>query len=205
MYLIGIAGGSASGKTTFIRELHRQFNDQEICVISQDHYYKPLSEQVADENGEINFDDPNGIDFGRLKRDIRALKRGKKVDIVEYTFNNPNKFPQPLTFHPAPVVIVEGLFIYTDEQLGKLFDLKLYIEADLDVMLQRRMERDTKERGMNKQQVHYQWENHVLPSYERFLLPYREHVDMVILNNTHFKESLKVVVNHIGSVMENAQ
>jgi len=197
LYLIGIAGGSASGKTTFIRELNKLFGVSEVCVVSQDHYYKALSEQVMDENGEINFDEPAGIDFNRLRKDLRTLKKGKKVEIVEYTFNNPKKFPKTLLFNPAPVVIVEGLFIYTDELLGKMFDLKLYIEADIELMLKRRMTRDIVERGMNEDQVKYQWNNHVLPSYERFLLPYREKVDMVILNNTHFRESFEVVTSHI--------
>lgn len=197
MYCIGIAGGSASGKTTFISELNRIFAPHEVCVVSQDHYYKPLSEQPLDENGEINFDRPDGIDFRRILRDITKLRNGKKVEMVEYTFNNPEKFPKSITFHPAPVLILEGLFIYTDTKLNKLFDLKVYIEADPDIMLKRRMKRDTSERGMNREQVMYQWENHVMPAYERFLLPYREHVDMIVLNNTHFEQSLAVIVNHI--------
>jgi len=201
LYLIGIAGGSASGKTTFIKELHKLFGVGDICVVSQDHYYRGLSEQVLDSNGEINFDDPAGINFDRLKKDLRTLKKGKPVEIVEYTFNNPKKFPKTLTFEPAPVVIVEGLFIYTVESIGKMFDLKLYIEADLELMLKRRMNRDVLERGMNEDQVKYQWNNHVLPSYEQFLLPHREKVDMVILNNTHFRESFNVIVNHIRQII----
>ncbi|MCB9245749.1 MAG: uridine kinase [Flavobacteriales bacterium] len=202
MYCIGIAGGSASGKTTFISKLNRIFAPTEVCVVSQDHYYKPLSEQPLDENGEINFDRPDGIDFQRLLRDLSKLRSGKAVDIVEYTFNNPGKFPRSIRFHPAPVLIVEGLFIYTHARLNKLFDLKVYIEADPDIMLKRRMTRDTRERGMNREQVIYQWENHVMPAYERFLLPYREHVDMIVLNNTHFEQSLAVMVNHIHRLIE---
>ncbi len=200
-YIIGIAGGSASGKTTFIKELHQRYNDDQICVISQDHYYKPLSEQVVDENGEVNFDLPEGIDFKRLARDIRSLKKGKRVQIVEYTFNNPDVFPKQLVFKPAPILVVEGLFIYTSKTLSSMLDLKLYIDADLEVMLNRRLVRDARERGMTEEQIIYQWEKHVLPAYENYLLPYRDKADMVIKNNTNFGESFDHFVDHLNQLL----
>ncbi|MFT5724971.1 MAG: uridine kinase [Bacteroidia bacterium] len=201
-YIIGIAGGSASGKTTLIRRLHELYSEREICVISQDHYYKPLSEQLIDENGEINFDEPKGIDFVRLVKDIRKLKKGKVVNIVEYTFNNPSVFPKQITFNASPIIVVEGLFIYTDPKLDSLFDLKLYIEASLDVMLKRRLNRDAKERGMTKKQIYYQWNEHVLPAYQQYLLPYRENVDLIIVNNTHFDRSFKVLTDHLNQLLK---
>lgn len=200
-YLIGIAGGSASGKTTLIKRLQETYAPHEICVISQDHYYKPLSEQQTDSNGEVNFDLPSGIDFKRLVRDVGKLQKGNAVEIVEYTFNNPNIFPKPILFQPAPIIVVEGLFIYTDSKLDELFDLKLYIEASLDVMLQRRMKRDAVERGMTKEQIEYQWNEHVLPAYRDYLLPYKENVDLIIVNNTHFENSFRVLLNHLSSVL----
>jgi uridine kinase len=100
-------------------------------------------------------------------------------------------------FNPAPVLIVEGLFIYTDKALDKLFDLKLYIEANLDLMYDRRLKRDRADRGMDTEQIQYQWENHVLPAYQNYLLPYRDSVDMVVMNNTHFQNSFDVLANHI--------
>lgn len=200
-YIIGIAGGSASGKTTLINRLHQLYDKREICVISQDHYYKPLSEQIVDENGEINFDLPEGIDFERLVRDVRKLKKGQTVQIVEYTFNNPNVFPKEITFHSAPVIVIEGLFIYTHKKLDALFDLKLYVEASLDNMLQRRLLRDAKERGMTEEQIIYQWEEHVLPAYNQFLLPYRENVDLIIVNNTHFDRSFDLLTNHLNTLL----
>ncbi|MFT5511726.1 MAG: uridine kinase [Bacteroidia bacterium] len=200
-YIIGIAGGSASGKTTLIKRLHKLYKPEEICVVSQDHYYKPLSEQVIDENGEINFDLPKGIDFGRLVKDIRKLKKGKDVNIVEYTFNNPNIFPKQITFKASPIIVIEGLFIYTDPKLNDLFDLKLYVEASLDVMLKRRLNRDAKERGMTTSQIEYQWNEHVLPAYKEYLLPYRDDVDLIIVNNTHFNRSFAVLINHLNHLL----
>ncbi len=200
-YIIGIAGGSASGKTTLINRLQELYSADQICVISQDHYYRPLSEQIVDENGEINFDLPEGIDFKRLVRDIKKLKKGQDVQIVEYTFNNPSVFPKEIVFKSSSVIVVEGLFIYTDPKLDSLFDLKLYVEASLDIMLKRRMTRDAKERGMTPEQIEYQWEQHVLPAYKRYLLPYRNDVDLIIVNNTHFERSFEVLTNHLNQLI----
>ena len=190
------------GKTTLINRLNKMYQPGEICVISQDHYYKPLSEQVIDDNGEINFDLPAGIDFSRLVKDIRKLKKGQDVNIVEYTFNNPTIFPKQITFKASPIIVIEGLFIYTDSKLDGLFDLKLYVEASLDVMLKRRLDRDAKERGMTQKQIEYQWNEHVLPAYNRYLLPYRDNVDLIIVNNTHFDRSFKVLSNHLDRLLK---
>jgi uridine kinase len=200
-YIVGIAGGSASGKTTFIRDLKKHYRDKELCIISQDHYYKALSEQSIDNNGNVNFDLPQGIDFKRLIKDVNKLKSGKVAEIVEYTFNNPNKFPQTIRFQPAPIIIVEGLFIYTDPKLSKLFNLKLFIDAEMEVMLERRLRRDTNERAYTEEQIRYQWDFHVKPSYEQYLLPYRNEVDLVIVNNKSFKQGLEVLRNHLNKML----
>lgn len=200
-YIIGVAGGSASGKTTLIKKLNKLYKADDLCVISQDHYYRPLSEQVIDQNGEINFDLPEGIDFERLSRDVKKLKQGKEVKIVEYTFNNPNIFPKQIVFKPAPIIVIEGLFIYTHSKLDSMFDLKLYVEAELEVMLKRRLNRDAEERGMTREQIEYQWNEHVLPAYENYLLPYRENVDLIIVNNTHFDRSFTVLTHHLNQLL----
>ncbi|MCB9262938.1 MAG: AAA family ATPase [Flavobacteriales bacterium] len=200
-YIIGIAGGSASGKTTFIKNLQKKYGEKEICVISQDHYYRPLSEQIVDDNGEINFDVPEGIDFGRLIKDLKTLQKGKNVKIVEYTFNNPNVFPKQIIFKPAPIVVVEGLFIYWAAKLAQLFDLKVYIDANPEIMLKRRLNRDKTERGMTTAQIEYQWKEHVMPAYENYLLPHRDNVDIVVINNTHFKKSFEVLSHHFDRIL----
>jgi uridine kinase len=198
---VGITGGSASGKTTFIKKLSEKFNTNQICVISQDHYYKPISEQKLDENGEVNFDLPEAIDFNRLLKDVKSLQKGEKVELVEYTFNNPKKFPKKLTWMPTPIIIIEGLFIFHHPKVAKIFDLKLFIEAKEEIKLNRRLARDFAERAMTKDQILYQWNNHVKPSYDKYLLPYREDVDMIIMNNTHFENSLNIIVNHFNTYL----
>ena len=200
-FLVGLAGGSASGKTTFIRKLSEEFGEDQICVISQDHYYKALSEQVRDSNGMVNFDHPDGIDFNRIKRDLRKLLRGDMVKIVEYTFNNPDVFPKQLIYKPAPIILLEGLFVFADKSLNKMFNYRLYIDAGDDVTLQRRLNRDKEERGMTHEEVMYQWENHVLPAYQKFLKPHKLNADYVITNNTDFDSCYQKVSAKFKAVL----
>lgn len=192
-FLVGLAGGSASGKTTFIRQLSNEFGEEQVCVISQDHYYKGLSEQIRDENGKVNFDHPKGIDFKRIKKDIRKLLKGETVRIVEYTFNNPNVFPKEIVYKPAPIILLEGLFVYADSTLNRLYDYRLYIDADDDITLQRRLARDTNERGMTEEEVMYQWNNHVLPAYKEFLKPHKNSAHYIIKNNDSFDDCFEKI------------
>ncbi len=202
-YIIGIAGGSASGKTTFIQNLMEVFNSKHLCVLSLDNYYKSLSDQHVDENGEVNFDLPEAIDFKRLTKDIRTLKKGKEVVMVEYTFNNPNTFPKEIRFSPAPIIIIEGLFIFSSKALSKMFDLTIFIEARTDVMFKRRLRRDFEERGIPTEQIRYQWDKHFLPAYNNHMMPHRDEVDMVIMNNGHFRTSFQVLVDHLNKILSN--
>lgn len=200
-YLVGISGGSASGKTTFIHRLSEVFEKNELTVISQDHYYRPLSEQKLDENGHVNFDLPEAIDFDRMMKDLKQLMKGKAVDLVEYTFNNPDKFPKTFRWNSTPIVIIEGLFIFHHHKLSSMFDLKLFIEAEASIKLNRRLERDFLERAMTREQIIYQWENHVQPAFEKYLLPYQGEVDMIIMNNTHFERSFNIIVDHFKQIL----
>jgi uridine kinase len=200
-YIAGIAGGSASGKTTFINNLQKVFGKDQLCVMSQDNYYKTLSEQFVDDNGEVNFDLPEAIDFKRLIKDVRALRRGKVVEMAEYTFNNPNAFPKLIRFQPAPIIIIEGLFIFSHKPLQKLFDLTVFVEARPDVMYKRRLQRDFEERGIPESQIKYQWDEHFMPAYKNHMMPHRDEVDMVIMNNHHFKNSFNVMVDHFKGIL----
>jgi len=201
-YIIGIAGGSASGKTTFIERLRQTFTPNQLTVLSQDHYYKPLHLQQTDANGEVNFDLPESLDMVKFMQDIEILESGKPLVLKEYTYNNPEKAPQTIIIEPSGVIVVEGLFIFEDLLISEKLNLKLFIDATEEIKYNRRLNRDSVERGLSPQTIYYQWHNHVKPSYEKFLLPHKDNVDMVILNNTHFENSLKVVVDHIRCIAE---
>ena len=164
--MIGLCGGSATGKTRFIRELRNYFDEKELCIISQDEYYKIQELQVADENGIINYDLPSAINHEAFAADLNALRSGKTLQKEEYTFNNPSVKPRLLTFHTAPVIIVEGIFIFHYPEVASLFDLKLFLQTRHDLQLARRMQRDTRERDYNENHVLYTQQHHIDPAYQ---------------------------------------
>ena len=128
-YLVGITGGSASGKTLFLNDLMKSFSKDELCVLSQDNYYRPREEQQIDENGVKNFDIPESIDHEAFARDVQKIKNGETVYRKEYTFNNPKVTPKDLVFKPAPVIVIEGIFVFSFKEVADLLDLKVFIDA----------------------------------------------------------------------------
>lgn len=195
-YLVGISGGSASGKTRFLHSLRELFSGAELCIISQDNYYRSSEHHIYDHNGQVNFDLPECIDYARFIADLQDLKNGKVVERKEYKFQIEGEEPATLRFEPARIIVIEGLFIFWFEEIFKLLDLKVFIDAADDVKLERRIRRDTTERGIPYDQVIYQWKNHVLPAYEKYLLPFKNAADMIVNNNAHFNNSLNVLENH---------
>lgn len=192
-YTIGITGGSGSGKTFFINNLAAQFNAQDICLISQDHYYKPRDLQVIDQNGVKNFDLPTAIERERFHRDIKLLKEGKSIQIPEYTFNNPKATPRLLQFAPAPLLIIEGLFVQYFEEIASEIDLKIFIEAKDYIKLGRRIIRDNDERGYDIHDVLYRYQHHVMPVYEMLIKPLKHQADLIIPNNENFQNALELL------------
>ena len=200
--IIGITGGSGSGKTTFIRQLKEQFSKEELCVISQDDYYRPREQQSTDDQGVTNFDLPGSIDKKSFIKDVKKLMKGKKVIRQEYTFNNDAIEPKMLTFQPAPIVIVEGLFVFYFKKMRKLLDLKVFLHAKENLKVIRRIKRDRVERNYPLEDVLYRYENHVLPTFERYIKPYMEDADIIINNNQHFQMALQVVTGFITHYLQ---
>ncbi|MBL0743425.1 uridine kinase family protein [Chryseolinea lacunae] len=194
-YTIGISGGSGSGKTFFIEQLSAHFQPHEICLISQDHYYRPIEHQVIDDQGVQNFDLPGAIERDQLHADILKLKRGETLYKKEYTFNKPNAVPKTFEFRPAPILIVEGLFVQYYAEIEKELDLKIFIEAKDYLKLSRRIRRDNDERGYDLDDVLYRYQHHVMPVYESLIKPLMHHADFIIPNNRHFERALHVIVN----------
>ncbi len=197
-FIIGIAGGSGSGKTFFLKCFLHHFKPGEVSLISQDDYYRPKQEQKIDENGWINFDLPEGIDDARLLHDLQKLISGEAVEKKEYTFNVNEENARLLTIDSAPIIIVEGLFVFHFQELAKLFDMKIFMDADEEITLNRRISRDEIERGYTRDMVMYQWVNHVLPAYRQFLLPYKDICHKIILNNKHVADDIIVASQEIS-------
>jgi len=183
-YVIGIAGSSGSGKTFFLKSFLNHFKEDQVTLISQDDYYFPANTKTQEENRLYNFDIPTSIDRSKFYEDIKDLFDGKTVFKEEYTFNNPNLTPKMLEIKPAPILIVEGLFIFHYTEINDLLDYRIFLDAEESVALRRRLARDLIERGYDKEDVMYKWTEHVVPSYNEYLLPYRNTVDKVLINNT---------------------
>jgi uridine kinase len=198
-YIIGITGGSASGKTSFLRKLLASFKPEEICLISQDNYYKDREHQFTDHNGVINFDLPSCIDGEAYAADVMKISKGETVIRKEYTFNNPDVVPQMLTFTPAPIVVVEGIFVFYFEEVSRLLDLKVYIDAKEHIKFQRRIIRDKVERGYDLDDVLYRYTHHVAPTYEKYIKPYKYDADIIVPNNNNFENGLGVLVSFLQS------
>ncbi len=202
-YIVGISGGSASGKTSFLKHLSEALPSGNLCIVSQDNYYRPKDQQLRDENGQINFDLPTSIDRAAFHADMQRLMRGESIRIKEYTFNNASREPREIEMQPAPLLIMEGLFIFHYTEIREALDLKVYIDARDEVKLERRLKRDRDERGYEHDVVLYQWNNHVMPSYMQFLRPYRDEADIIVTNNSSYDRGLDVLKNHLAMVLSN--
>ena len=198
-FIIGITGGSASGKTLFLTRLMEQFDTDDICLLSQDNYYRPKEHQTKDENGIENFDLPGAIDDVAFAADVEKLRSGEIVTREEYTFNNSEKIPNLLHFYPKKILVVEGIFVFHFPEVAKLLDLKIFIYAQDMIKLKRRIKRDNEERGYDLQDVMYRWKYHVKPTYEEFIRPHKRSCDIVIPNNHHFEKGLQVIVSYLKS------
>jgi uridine kinase len=192
-FTIGITGGSGSGKTYFIKNLSNRFSPEEICLISQDHYYKARDLQIIDDNGVKNFDLPTAIERERFHQDILKLKNGETLLIKEYTFNNPQIKPALIEFRPAPILIIEGLFVQYFEEIASEIDLKIFIEAKDYIKLSRRIKRDNDERGYDIHDVLYRYQHHVMPVYDTLIKPLKHQCDLIIPNNQNFERALNVL------------
>lgn len=201
-FLIGITGGSGSGKTTFIRQLREGLDDGQVCYLSMDDYYVPLDQQKLDKNGVHNFDIPRSISRNEFVRDLKLLCAGETVTRQEYVFNNEVAKPKTLVFKPAPVIIVEGLFVFHYKKVRKMLDLRIFLHAKDNLKVVRRIKRDRVERNYPLDDVLYRYEHHVLPSYEKYVGPYKEKADIIVNNNTDFNMGLRVVRAFVEKQLE---
>ncbi|WP_257656735.1 uridine kinase family protein [Parapedobacter lycopersici] len=198
-YVIGIAGSSGSGKTFFLNCFLNHFAPHEVTLISQDDYYIPANTKTQEENKLYNFDLPTAIDRNAFHHDIRSLFEGQVVYKEAYTFNNPAIKPSMLEIRPAPILIVEGLFIFYYEEINRLLDHRIFLHAEDEIALQRRLKRDLVERGYSAEDVRYKWINHVLPAYRQYLLPFRDQCDRIIINNTDDPAPIVAITNEISA------
>jgi uridine kinase len=203
-FIIGIAGGSGSGKTFFLNCFLHHFKQDEVTLVSQDDYYIPAGDMTQEENKLYNFDLPSTIDSEQFLRDIKQLMSGEVVYKKEYNFNNPLAVVKILEIKSAPIIIVEGLFILHFKEIAALLDHTIFVDADEQVALDRRIKRDGLERGYPEEDVLYKWHNHVVPAYKEYLLPYRGECNKVVMNNTNEPDEIIAITEDISNDLRNS-
>ena len=200
-YTIGITGGSGSGKSFLVKSLAQKFDSTEVAFLSQDNYYKLREDQQEDENGVRNFDLPESFLMDDFHRDLELLLKGETVTRQEYNYNNPEAEPVKIQIAPATVLIVEGLFILCLDKISALLDLKVFVDANDVMKLKRRILRDRVERNYPLEDVLYRYEHHVLPSYNKYIEPYKEAADVIINNNQSMERGTELVSGFIRGMI----
>ena len=200
MLIIGIAGGTGSGKTTVVHNILKQLSSDDVIVISQDNYYHDSSHLSFEERIQINFDHPRSIDFELLVEDLKKLKKGETIEQPVYSFLTHTRTDETLVTPPKNVVIVEGILVLTDAQLRDMFDLKIYVHADSDERLIRRIKRDIQDRGRDLDEVISRYKKTLKPMHEQFIEPTKKYADLIIPNE---KKKNDVAIDVMTTVIKN--
>ena len=198
MLIIGIAGGTGSGKTTVVNQILNELPLEEVGIISQDSYYKETTNLSYEERTKINFDHPRAIDFELLVQHLKELKKGNAIQQPVYSFVTHNRTEDTVLTHPRKVMIVEGILILTNAELRELCDIKVFVHADSDERLIRRIKRDIAERGRDLNEVLNRYQTTLKPMHEQFIEPTKAFADIIIPNekyNTVAVDIVRTVIN----------
>ncbi len=195
--LVGIAGGSGSGKTVASQNIASYFSPGDTAVISQDSYYKDRSDLGIEERTEINYDHPDSFDFELMKQQLSELTDGNKIDIPIYDFTTHSRTRETETVHRVPVLIVEGLMILGVEFLRELMDVKVYVDVPADIRFIRRLTRDIEERGRDAKSVIRQYLDSVRPMHEQFVEKTKNYADIIIVEGGNNQGAINLVTEKI--------
>lgn len=193
MLIIGIAGGTGSGKTTVVNQIIDELKHEEVDVISQDSYYQDTTHLNFEERKKINFDHPKSIDFDLLGEHLKTLKSGKSIQQPVYSFKEHNRTGDFVEIQPRKVVIVEGILILTHPEIRELFDIKIYVHADSDERLIRRLKRDIADRGRDLEEVLWRYQTTLKPMHQQFIEPTKEFADIIIPTNRYNTVAVDIV------------
>ena len=202
MLIIGIAGGTGCGKTTVVNQIVEELPENEVGVISQDSYYNDLAHMSKEERGKVNFDHPNSIDFDLLISHLELLRQGKSIEKPIYSFVEETRLKETITVNPRKVMIVEGILVLSNPKLREMFDIKIFVHADSDERLIRRLQRDIRERGHDLEKVLYRYQNAVKPMHEQFIEPSKEFADLIIPNNHYNTVAVDMVRTIINDKLQ---
>ncbi|NRS48311.1 uridine kinase [Brevibacillus sp. HB2.2] len=199
--LIGVAGGSGSGKTTVAKELYRQFQNDSVTMIEQDSYYKDQSHLSPEERALTNYDHPFAFDNDLLLAHLQELMQGKAIQKPIYDFKVHNRKPEKIQVDPKDVIILEGMLILEDERIRNLMDIKVFVDTDADVRIARRIVRDIEERGRSLDSVVTQYLNVVRPMHLQFIEPTKRYADVIIPEGGYNRVALDLLSTKIGNIL----
>lgn len=199
--VVGVAGGTGSGKTTVIQRILDRVGFDRIAYLPHDAYYKDASHLPPAERAHLNFDHPNALDNALLIEHIRTLLAGRPVDVPIYDFTTHTRSPQTRRVQPCPVILVEGILVFADEELRRLMDIKIYVETDADIRFIRRLQRDISERGRTVQSVIEQYLSTVRPMHLLFVEPSKRYADIIIPEGGYNEVALEMVISRIEALL----
>lgn len=196
--LIGIAGGTGSGKTTLADKLVDSFGSQEVTVIRQDNYYKRHDDMDYEQRTRLNYDHPDAFDSDLFYEHIIALKQGKPVEIPVYDYTIHNRSEETILINPTPVIVLEGIMLFVEKELCDLMDIKVFVDTDADVRILRRIVRDVKERGRSLESVIGQYLTTVKPMHEQFVEPSKRRADIIVPEGGENQVALEMLIERVN-------
>lgn len=200
--VLGVAGGSASGKTTIINKLKEYFGE-DIAVISHDAYYKAHNDMTFEERTRLNYDHPDSFDSDMMAEDVRKLIKGYSIDRPVYDFCNHNRADETVKIEPKTVIVLEGILILENKELRDLMDIKIFVDTDADERLMRRIKRDMVERGRSIESILTQYSETVKPMHEEFIEPSKKYADIIIPRGGENKAGLDMLITYMKRMLEN--
>lgn len=200
--IVGVAGGSASGKTTIIEKLKEHFHD-DIEVLCHDYYYKANDSLTMDERKKLNYDHPNAFETDRMIKDIKELKQGHEIYRPEYDYKIHTRSKNTYLVKPKSVIIIDGFLIFENKELRDLMDVKIFVDTDADERLMRRLQRDVAERGRTIESILTQYRETVKPMHEEFVEPSKKYADIIVPRGGENKIAIDMIIKHITSMVEN--
>ena len=196
--LIGIAGGTGSGKTTLADKLVDSFGSQEVTVIRQDNYYKRHDDMDYEQRAKLNYDHPDAFDSDLFYEHIVALKQGKPVEIPVYDYTIHNRSEETILINPTPVIVLEGIMLFVEKVLCDLMDIKVFVDTDADVRILRRIVRDVKERGRSLESVIGQYLTTVKPMHEQYVEPSKRRADIIVPEGGENQVALEMLIERVN-------
>ncbi|MEL6135490.1 MAG: deoxynucleoside kinase [Bacteroidota bacterium] len=182
--IIGVGGRSGSGKSTLVRRIQEAYSPEQVCLHAMDNYYRPQDQQFTDVAGYSNWDLPLSFFRKKYHDDLHHLIQGRPLHLLEYSFNN--KSSRDIVIQPAPVIIVEGLFVFYYREIYEMMDLKVMMNVDFPTCFERRLRRDQEERNYEETEIRHLYTQHAEPAYQRFIKPFKSYADILIANEASF-------------------